>query len=257
MRVVAIIQARMGSTRLPGKMLMPLLDRPVIAWTVGRVRLAQRVDEVVVATSDSGGDDPLAEWCAGHGVSVFRGSEDDVLDRYYRCAMERRATHVVRVTGDCPFSDPEMVDSVVELCLVDEGVDYATNGEPVTCPEGLEVEAMPFRTLEIAWRESTLPSHREHVTPFVRFHPERFRHATLRCEPDLSHLRLTVDYEGDLRALEELARELRSRGQGFDFGLEDVIAILNERPVIVDALGSRRRGLWRREVARDEDRRIE
>ena len=257
MNVVAIIQARMGSTRLPGKTLMPLLGRPVVAWTVERIRLAKRVDRIVVATTDSVEDDPLAMWCEDSRNYVFRGSEEDVLDRYYQCAVEHLATHVVRVPGDCPFSDPELIDSVVELCLSDDKVEYATNCEPVTYPEGLDVEVMPLRTLEVAWRESTLSSHREHVTPFIRFHPERFKHTALRSDTDLSHIRLTVDYDEDLRALEELAQELEERGLLPGFGLQDVVAILDERPEILEALSSKRRGLWRQEVARDECRSID
>jgi spore coat polysaccharide biosynthesis protein SpsF len=258
LNVVAIVQARMGSTRLPGKMLMRLVDRPVIAWSVQRVRLSRDVNSVVVATSRSAGDDALARHCSSSGIPVFRGSEVDVLDRYYRCALEQGATHVVRVTGDSPLVDPRIIDATVALSLADEGVDYATNAEPMTYPEGMGVEVMPFGTLETAWRESALPSHREHVTPFVRFHPERFRHAVLRAEPDLSHVRLTIDYPDDLAALEELVGILRTRGfdsdSSLDFSLDEILAVLDETPSIRSLLGSKSRDLWRQEVARDEGR---
>jgi len=256
-KVVAIIQARLGSTRLPGKMLMLLLDRPVIAWTVQRVRLAEQVDEVVVATSRADGDDRLAAWCRDNAVPVFRGSEEDVLDRYYRCAREYGATHVVRVTGDCPLCDPRIVDDLVTLCLADDELEYVTNCEPLTYPEGMGVEVLPVDTLEKAWRESTLPSHREHVTPYIRFHPERFRHTAVTSEEDLSHIRLTVDYPEDLMALERLTRLLDERHLVPDFRLSDVVALLDGRPDIQKALSSRERDLWRLEVARDERRPLE
>ena len=154
MKIVAIIQARMGSTRFPGKMLKLLLDRPVIAWTVGRVSLSKCVHSVVVATSKAKGDNTIVQWCIDNKVPVFRGAEEDVLDRYYRCALEHNATHVVRVTGDCPLMDPQIIDSVVHLCTGGEHVDYATNAEPVTYPEGMSVMAIALAARRFAQIET-------------------------------------------------------------------------------------------------------
>lgn len=254
MKVVTIIQARMGSTRYPGKMLRLMLNRPVIAWTVGRVSLSKCVHSVVVATSKAKEDNPIVQWCIDNEVPVFRGAEKDVLDRYYRCALEHNATHVVRVTGDCPLIDPQIIDSVVHLCTSGEHVDYATNAEPVTYPEGMSVEVMPLETLEVAWRESTLPSHREHVTPFVRFHPERFKHATLQSKLDLSDIRLTIDYKEDVIGVSKLLEVLDRRDFGLKFSLEDVLAVLEQEPEIQSLLGSRERDLWRYDIAREEGR---
>ena len=254
MNVVAIIQARMRSSRFPGKMLASLCNRPVLGWTVGRVEMAQCVDKVAVATSESTEDDDLADWCVSNGITVFRGSEQDVLDRFYRCAQKFHASHVVRLTGDCPLLDPDIVDQVVRLAIEDTDVEYASNVEPLTYPEGMSVEVMPFHSLETAWRESTLKSHREHVTPYIRFHTERFKHAILRSNPDLSHIRLTVDYKEDLDALRRIVQALRSRGFDMAFDMNDILEVLDRNPAISSTLDRRRRDLWRQEVARDEGR---
>lgn len=256
MKTVAIIQARMGSSRLPGKMLMPLLDQPLIAWIVGRVRRAERCHETVVATTTAKADDALVQWCETHDVPVFRGSERDVLDRFYRCANAFGATHVVRLTGDCPLLDWRIVDEVVCPCVEDEAVDYSTNCEPMTYPEGISAEAVPMSMLGQMHRQAVLPSHREHVTPYVRFAPDRFRHAVLRANPDLSHLRLTVDYREDLQMLHELTRELQRRGILETADVWQIAQALEQRPDIRSVLCDRRRDLWRQEVAREEQRKI-
>lgn len=252
LRVVAIIQARMSSSRFPGKMLKIIGSLPVLAWTAERMGLAKTIHEVIVGTSDQDQDDPIAKLCHDYGIRVFRGAELDVLDRYYKCASEYNATHVVRVTGDCPFIDPSIVDDVVTLCLADERVEYASNHVPMSFPEGMSVEVMPTKTLEIVWHESVLPSHREHVTPFIRFQPSRFSHANLKSPIDLSNIRLTVDYKDDLLGLDRLAKLLESKGFEMDFALDDVISILESEPTIQALLNPRERDLWRHQVAREE-----
>jgi spore coat polysaccharide biosynthesis protein SpsF (cytidylyltransferase family) len=221
---------------------------------VRRTRRAELLDEVVVATTDKPKDAPLVQWCKDRGVPVFRGSETDVLDRFYRCAKAAGASHAVRLTGDCPLLDWRLVDEVTKLSLDDDGIDYASNCEPMTYPEGMSVEAMPMRVVECCWREAVLPSHREHVTPFVRFHADRFRHGCLRAQPDLSHLRLTVDYPEDMRAIDDLMSDLHARGILDAAGLTEIVRCLDERPDLIAILGTKQRDLWRREVARDERR---
>jgi spore coat polysaccharide biosynthesis protein SpsF (cytidylyltransferase family) len=252
MTVLAIVQARMGSQRFPGKMLKPLAGRPVVEWTVQRTQLAKRIDQVVIATSRRPEDDELIDWCDQHEIASFRGSENDVMDRFYQCAKLYNADYVVRLTGDCPLLDPRLIDTVTDLCLHDESVDYASNVEPMTYPEGMSVEVMPFRALECAWRESTLPSHREHVTPFLRFHPERFKHAVLLAQPSLQHYRFTVDYAADLEAIEHLISRLQAQGIAADFSLDDVLQVIDNHPEIAQVLNAKARDLWRQEVMRDE-----
>ena len=154
MNVVAVIQARLGSSRFPGKMLANLYGRPVIQWVVSRLRDARLCNEVVVATSDQPQDRALAEWCDRHRVPVYRGSEADVLARVYDCAAQFEATHIARITGDCPLIDWRVVDELVGRCLQDATLDYATNCEPATFPEGLSAEVVPMQVLSHAHRHA-------------------------------------------------------------------------------------------------------
>lgn len=256
MSTVAIIQARLGSRRFPGKMMAPLCGTAVLEWTVNRTRMASTLDEVVVATSNLAEDAPIADWCRSVGVPVFRGSSDDVLDRYYRCAVQRSASRVVRITGDCPLIDPALIDAVTRLSLESPDVDYATNLVPLTYPEGMSVEVVTIRVFEIAWRESTLPSHREHVTPFIRFQSDRFKHAVLRSKRDLAHMRLTVDYREDLDGIAQIVGILTKRHLLPGFSLDDIVRIWDENPTIRAVLGSRQRDLALQDIAREEGRDI-
>src|SRR5689334_23040199 len=169
MSAVAIIQARMGSSRLPAKILAELAGQPMLARCVARLGRAQRLDDLLVATTTSPGDDVTTELCAARGWPCFRGSEDDVLDRNYQAARLREADVVVRVTSDCPFIEPEIVDHVIrEFTDRQPYVDYASNFVPErTYPRGLDVEVFTIRALERAWREDGNPAWREHVTEYI------------------------------------------------------------------------------------------
>lgn len=198
MKVVAIVQARMGSSRLPGKVMLDLGGEPLLARCVERVRRSRTLDEVVVATTSLAADDAIEELCRARGWPCVRGSEVDVLDRYRQAAVAHRAEVVVRVTSDCPLIDPEIVDRVVaEFLSRQPAVDYACNmladGE---CPRGLDVEVMRVEALSRAWRDDTDAAWREHVTPFIVHHPELFRihHVVL----DMPRIRWTVDAPEDL-----------------------------------------------------------
>lgn len=194
---VAIIQARMSSSRLPGKVLEPLLGRPLIQFMIERVRRARRVDAVLIATSTEASDDRLVGVLRDVGVDVFRGPLHDVLARYVGAARAGHAQLVVRLTGDCPLIDPDLIDAVVAL-LIKQGAQYASNTAPPRWPDGLDVEAMTIEALEAAASDATLASEREHVTPFLRHHADRFRQASLSSAIDLSGLRWTVDHPDDL-----------------------------------------------------------
>lgn len=207
MKVAAIVQARMGSTRLPGKVLMKLDGTPVIQWICERLSRCAQLQDIVVATSDRAADDRLADALKRLGVRVFRGSEDDVLDRYYRAARAIRADAVVRVTGDCPLIDPELVDeTALRLRAGQPDLQYVSNIQPPTYPDGLDAEAFTLEALHKAWSEARWSSEREHVTLYMRHHPERFSQEHLRCEQDESHHRWTLDEEKDYRMLSELVR---------------------------------------------------
>jgi spore coat polysaccharide biosynthesis protein SpsF (cytidylyltransferase family) len=206
-RRVAIIQARMSSSRLPGKVLAPLLGLPLIVFMARRVQRAQLVDEVVVATSTDASDDRLAATLADHGITCVRGSLDDVLDRFRTAARVRGASQIVRLTGDCPLMDADLVDRALTL-LSTSGADYVSNVSPPTYPDGLDVEAFTMTALEDAWANAKQPSEREHVTLYLRAGHEHVRTAGWSALSDLSALRWTVDHADDLahvRALLELA----------------------------------------------------
>ena len=175
-RVVAIIQARTGSTRLPGKVLEDLMGQPMLACVVNRTRRAKKLDAVVVATTTQPVDDAIVGLCKERGWPFFRGSEEDVLTRYYQAALAFKADVIVRITSDCPLIEPEIIDRVVnEFLVYYPKVDYVSNTLVRTFPLGLDVEVMSFGALKRAWQEDHNPAWREHATPYICRHPEKFK----------------------------------------------------------------------------------
>jgi spore coat polysaccharide biosynthesis protein SpsF len=228
MRVVAIIQARVGSTRLPGKVFADLAGEPMLARVVNRSRRAQTFDEVVIATTSQPGDDAIVEMCVARGWPYFRGSEDDVLDRYYQAAMMYHAEAVARITSDCPVIDPEILDRVVQVFLDSQPeIDYVSNGYPrATFPRGLDTEVMRLSVLEQAWREDRNPAWREHVTPYILRNPKLFRLYGIAHEFDLSNMRWTVDTPEDLA----FVRRIYDTFNHDRFSWRDVVSVLKEQP---------------------------
>jgi len=225
-RTVAIIQARTGSTRLPGKVLLPLLSEPLLVHVVRRVERATRLDAVVVATTTMPGDDAIVELGSRAGWLVSRGSEMDLLERYLEAARAHGAERVVRITSDCPLIDPTVVDEVV-AALDAAGADYASNTlEPRTFPRGLDVEAMTMDALERAGRDDRDPASREHATPYLYRHPERFRLAGVRLSEDLSAHRWTVDTPEDY----ELVRRIYDGLGRDDFDWREALAVVEANP---------------------------
>jgi spore coat polysaccharide biosynthesis protein SpsF len=202
-RRVAIIQARMSSTRFPGKALAALDGVSLIAFMCKRVRAARLLDDVVLATSEHPTDDALVEEARRNGMTCFRGSLDDVLVRFQGAAATAAADVIVRLTGDCPLMDADVIDSVI-VALEGEGADYASNVDPPTFPDGLDVEAFTREALARTVREATLASEREHVTPFMRNRKDLFKGALVRSMVDMSQVRWTVDYPDDLERVREL-----------------------------------------------------
>ena len=219
-RRVAVIQARMSSTRFPNKVLAPLAGMPMIIFMIERVRQARLVDHVVVATSTDPTDDRLAAELAVHGIDCFRGDLNDVLDRFVQCARAAKADHVVRLTGDCPLMDADLVDRALsELATGD--VDYVSNVAPPTFPDGLDVECFTMDALEKAWRDAKLPSEREHVTLYLRSGVPGIRVRNWSGTADYSALRWTVDHPDDLQHVDLLVQACqRDEGKlpptGFD-----------------------------------------
>ncbi len=214
----------MSSRRLPGKVLEEILGRPMLALQIERLRRAERFDQLVVATSDHGDDDAIEAFCRETGVGCFRGSLNDVLARFHDCATNYGPAHVIRLTGDCPLSDPAVIDAVVRFHL-DGGYDYTSNIQPPTWPDGLDVEVMRTSVLADAHAEAELPSEREHVTPFIRNRPQRYRIGNLDRTPDLSAHRLTVDEPVDLEKIRRIYDRLYPGNPAFSF--DDMMALLD------------------------------
>ncbi len=227
-KVVAIVQARMGSTRLPGKVLMDLAGKPVLARCLERLRRSKRLDEIVVATTTLPGDRQLVEWCEAQDRPVFQGDPEDLLDRYYKAAKAFSADVIVRCTSDCPVIDPELVDQTVsEFLDLLPNVDYASTRLPkYHYPRGLDTEVVSMAALETIWREDTNPDWREHVTPYIYFHPERFRIHGVMHPQDFSRYRLTVDTPQDL----ELIRLIYDHFDHDRFSWQEAVALLKSRP---------------------------
>ena len=228
-QVLAIIQARMGSTRLPGKVLLPIVDnKGALELMLERVRRARQLQKIVVATTTSPRDDRLVDLCKHLGYEYFRGNEVDVLDRYYRTALAfGSAEVVVRLTADCPLHDPVVIDKFVS-CFLDSQVDYVSDANPPTFPDGLDTEVFSFSVLEKVWKEARLKSEREHVTPYIRKHADMFKIATVECEKDLSGHRWTLDEKEDYEFIKHIYKNLYKKNQVF--GMEEILGFLAKHP---------------------------
>lgn len=227
MRVVALVQARMGSTRLPGKVMKPIAGTPMIELLLARLARAREIDAIVVATTTDPRDEPLVEHVRKLGYSCERGSEQDVLDRYLQAARAHRADAVVRITGDCPLVDPELVDDCVRRFVAGQ-VDYFSNVDPPTYPDGMDIEVFTSAALELAARSTDRPHDREHVTPYLR-ESGRFAAAAMRHHEDLSALRWTVDEPADLAVIERVFAHFHPRT---DFGWSEVLAVQAAQPEV-------------------------
>jgi spore coat polysaccharide biosynthesis protein SpsF len=230
--ILGIIQARMGSTRLPGKVLADIEGRPLIRHVIERSAAATHVDKVVVATTTEPADDALEDYLRALGTDVFRGSIDDVLDRFYRCAAPYAPEIIVRITADDPLKDPEVIDHCVGHLLADRTLDYCSNTLKPSYPEGLDIESFRFAALATAGAEATLASEREHVTPFIWKRPERFRLHNFENDENLSHWRWTVDKPADLELMRAIFAALKDRGNLFSY--RDVIALIKRRPELLE-----------------------
>jgi spore coat polysaccharide biosynthesis protein SpsF (cytidylyltransferase family) len=218
----------MSSRRFPGKVLAPLLGQPMLGLMLDRVARATRVDEIVVATSTGAEDAPIVELAESKGVSVVRGSLEDVLDRFVTAAKAHQAEIVVRLTGDCPVIDPAVIDAVIDL-RARLGADYSGNTDPPTFPDGMDCEAFTMKALLQAADEATRKHEREHVTPWLRDPSISLTRANHALPFDLSHLRLTVDHVDDLQAIEAILAPL-----GQDADLFDMLREIAKRPHILD-----------------------
>jgi len=227
MKVLALVQARMGSTRFPGKVMSSIHGVPMIELLLGRLALAKRIDTIIVATSKNPKNRSLIKHIRSLGIGVFEGSENDVLERYYKAAKLYRPDAVVRITGDCPLVDPQLVDSLI-ASFTSQEVDYLTNTNPPSYPDGLDIEVFTFSALEKAVREATTPSHREHVTPYI-YESGLFKIANIASQNDFSSERWTVDEPDDLKVVEAIFKHFYPR---IDFSWTEVLKLKKKSPQI-------------------------
>jgi spore coat polysaccharide biosynthesis protein SpsF len=232
--IIAIIQARMGSSRLPGKVLMDIDGNPMIKFMYDRVKKSKLVDKIIIATTLNEGDNPIFEFCRNESILCFRGSEDDVLDRYYKAALPYNPQTIVRLTADCPLIDPDLIDKTLELYFKNK-VDYASNTVPPDVkkfPDGSDVEVFSFKNLEKSWIHSIDPKEREHVTFYFWKSSNNFSMAILDNNFNWGKYRITIDYHEDLSLLKEIIKRLRKQNK---FGhIDEVIEILENEPDLVE-----------------------
>lgn len=228
MRVGAIVQARMGSTRLPGKVLLKAAGKTLLEHLVERLQGASRLGAVIVATSTEPRDEPVAALCSARGYDIFRGNEGDVLDRYYRAACFFHLDVVVRITADCPLIDPEIVDRMIDFFLEHpEQYDLVTNRHPITFPDGLDVDVMPFTSLAVAWEKATTPFQREHTIPY--FWEAGMRVLNVEHSDRLvDRHRWTLDYWEDYQLIKAIFEGMYQPGRRF--GLCEILMFLEDRP---------------------------
>jgi spore coat polysaccharide biosynthesis protein SpsF len=226
-KTIAIIQARYGSTRLPGKVLEDLAGQPMLIRVLNRTRRARTLDSLVVATTVQPVDDAIIALCRKQKVLYYRGSENDLLDRYYQAASKFSADVIVRITSDCPLIEPEIIDRIVgKFSSLQPDIHYVTNTLVRTYPRGLDVEVISFATLKKAWQEDTNPAWREHVTQYVVRHPEIFKSHNITNEIDYSSMRWTVDTMDDLN----FVRKIYTHFKNDTFSWQEVLKLLETHP---------------------------
>ena len=224
-KIVAIIQARTGSTRLPRKVLMSIGEKTMLEWVIERTKKASLIHNIVVATSTKEEDDIIEKLCKKLNVKCFRGSEEDVLSRYYETSKQMKADIIVRITADCPFIDPQIIDEIIKIHLENKN-DYTQNDTEDSYPKGTDVEVFNFECLEEAHLNADKPYQREHVTPYIWKDSKKFKVETLFKPFNYSHIRLCVDELDDLTFLRELYKKL----DRVEFNLPDIINVLNSHP---------------------------
>jgi spore coat polysaccharide biosynthesis protein SpsF (cytidylyltransferase family) len=229
-KITIIIQARVGSRRFPRKVLSKIENKPMIWHVINRAKQVKGVDQIILATTKKHEDNILTKIAKHAGILSFTGSAQDVLSRYYDCAIEFRADPIVRITGDCPLIDPKIVSKLLKIYM-NKDYNYVTNTMPATYPDGLDTEIFSFRTLEKISRSSIMKSEREHVTPYIKKNKNKFKTFNLRNKNDLSGLRWTVDEKKDLLLVRKIYEKMRPK---LTFGFEDTLKVLEKNPKIAE-----------------------
>lgn len=231
MKINAIIQARCGSTRLPGKIFRKIDGKPLLWHVVNRLTYAELIDEIVVATTTNNIDDSVEEWCNKNKIKCYRGSEDDVLNRFYNAAITFPCDVIVRVTADDPFKEPSIIDTIIKK-LIDENLDLSCNVFPPSFPEGLDCEVFTFNVLETMEKTTKDPYDREHVTPYIYNNPDKFKIENITSSRQLSSYRWTIDNLEDYEMVNAIYEKRKPRKQGILL-MDEILEILEENPEIV------------------------
>lgn len=230
MKINAIIQARCGSSRFPNKVFIDINGKPLIWHVVNRLSFAKTIDKIVIATTTNEKDDKIEEWCKDNNIACFRGSENDVLNRYYEASLVFPSDVIVRITADDPFKEPALIDAVVNK-LISEGYDHVTNNLPPSWPEGLDCEAFTFAALKTS-EESTMDSfEREHVTQYIYHNPNKFKIGNIKSEINLSYLRWTIDKKADYEMVNSIYAHRDSNNTEILL-FEEILDILKKYPEI-------------------------
>ncbi|KNZ42658.1 cytidylyltransferase domain-containing protein [Acetobacterium bakii] len=254
--VIAIIQARTGSTRLPGKIFMEFSGKSNLFHVYNRVQKSKKIDNVIIATTDKKVDDAVFEFCVKEKINCYRGSEDDVLDRFYRCCKPldlSKKDIIVRITADCPLIDPVIIDEVIAF-FEENQYDYVSNGIEPTYPDGLDVEVFSFYALKKSWEAAKLLSEREHVTPYIINNEKLFKIGSYKNNTDLSHFRWTLDEIEDYQLIGEIYKNLYSEDKMFT--TQDILSFLNDKPQLkmINSKYARNEGYLK---SIEEDKKIE
>lgn len=239
-KIFPIIQARMNSTRLPGKVLKKIDGTSMLFHVIKQTRASKYVEDVIIATTNSKSDKKIVKFCKNHNIKYFCGSETNVLDRYYKCALKFSCEPVVRISSDCPFIDPQVIDKIISKFLKNS-FDYVSNNfkktsdnnENSLCnfPQGMVVEVSNFKTLKNAWKEAKKPSELEHVFPYVQFNPKRFKIENVINKNNLSHIRCTVDSPNDLKFIKKIWNRLPNSKTIIQ--IKDIVSIIDKEPNLI------------------------
>ena len=232
--IAEIIQARIGSTRLPGKVMMKIRDKPLLYYIINQIKNSKKINKIVIATTETPQDDQIFEYVKSLGVEVYRGNEEDVLDRYYQCSKHYNVDKIVRVTSDCPLIDPEIIDKCIEefekndidyLSNVNRKIDKKWVYDPCGYPSGFAAEIFTFNALEKTWKSARKPSEREHVSQYMLNNPYLFKIRNIKNSEDFSHIRLTVDHQVDFDLVKKIIEHFP---EGEIFKMNTVIDFLNQ-----------------------------
>lgn len=233
-KIVTVIQARTGSSRLPKKVLMSICGKPLLLRMIERVKAARLAGHIVVATSDHKEDDAIEDLCRGADIDCYRGDLNDLLDRHYKAAKRYKADAVAKIPSDCPLIDPHIIDKVFKFYLDNKDTyDYVSNLHPASYPDGNDVEIMSFKALEISWNEAKRKLEREHTTPFIWENPDRFKVGNVNWESGKDYSakhRWTIDYEEDYVFIRTVYDELYKNNP--NFSIYDILNLLQEKPFI-------------------------